>query len=277
MSKVILVLCDGLRYDTAIEMMGYMEHLVERQFSMRYMLNAELPTVSRPIYETIHTGTPVSVHGITSNWVVRPSKMPNIFSIARDHGKATGASAYYWFSELYNGCPYRQGMDRELDETNLSIQHGRFYTADSMPDEETFNMGLSVINKFQPDFMLIHPMGMDYLGHTYGYESNQYRNNAILIDTILATYIPEWQGLGYHILITSDHGMSKNNSHAGTLPEVRDVPLYIIQPQMASGSVREQRPNHLVIAPTILKLLSLPIPMTMVQTPLTDVNYNLEK
>lgn len=275
MSKVILVLCDGLRYDTAVEMMGYTEHLVESHLSTRYMLQGELPTVSRPMYETIHTGTPVSVHGVTSNWIVRSSTMPSIFSIAHNHTKVTGASAYYWFSELYNGCPYHQGVDREVDDPNLLIQHGRFYTADPMPDEETFNMGLTVISKYQPDFMLIHPMGMDYLGHTYGYESNQYRNNAILIDTILASNIPDWLAQGYQVIITSDHGMSKNNSHAGTLPEVRDVPLYVIQPGMKDGSVREQRPNHLIIAPTILKLMGLPIPNTMMQTPLADIHYNL--
>lgn len=78
MSKVILVLCDGLRYDTAREMMGYMEHLVESQQAHVFKELGEMPTISRPMYETIHTGVPVSEHGVTSNWVVRPSRMPNI-------------------------------------------------------------------------------------------------------------------------------------------------------------------------------------------------------
>ena len=267
MPKVVLVLCDGLRYDTAVEMMGYMEHLVEYHQAIRYQLQGELPTISRPMYETIHTGVPVTVHGITSNWVVRPSKMPNIFSIANENGRVTAASAYWWFSELYNGCPYSPGVDKEIDNPAFAIQHGRFYTSDAMPDEETFNTGQVLFNRHHPDYLLIHPMGMDYLGHTYGPESNQYRNNAILIDTFLATYLPGWLAEGYTVLVTADHGISKNNSHGGTLPETREVPLYFIQ----SGNVKINPINkplsHLVLAPTILKLMALPIPKTMTEIP----------
>ncbi len=276
MAKVILVLCDGLRNDTALEMMGYLEHMVETKQATRYCLLGELPTVSRPIYETVHTGTPVSQHGITSNLIIRPSRMPNIFSVARSKGKSTAAAAYYWISELYNGCPFTAPLDREVDQEDLPIQHGRFYTVDPMPDEETFLSAQTLLQKFNPDFLLIHPMGMDYLGHIQGPESNAYRNNAILIDTLLATLIPGWLEQGYSILITADHGISRNNSHAGTLPEVRDVPLYIFQPDRKGLGALSERPNHLSIAPTVLKILELPIPDTMKASPLPVASNKLD-
>ncbi len=272
MGKVILVLCDGLRDDTAREMMGFLEHMVETRQATRYRLLGELPTVSRPIYETVHTGTPVSQHGVTSNLVVRPSRMPNIFSEAHARGLVTAASAYHWISELYNGCPFRPTIDREVDNPDLPIQHGRFYTVDPMPDEETFLAGQTLLAKYMPDLHQIHPKGMDKIGHTHGPESNAYRNNAILIDTLLATGLPGWLDEGYHVFVTADHGISRNNSHAGTLPEVRDVPLYILSPDRAGSGSQAERPTHLCLAPTILQLMRVPVPASMKTPPLTILN-----
>ncbi len=262
-SKVILVLCDGLRYDTAVEVMGYLEHLVEHQNAKRYLVKGELPTISRPMYATIMTGTPVSTHGITSNWVVKQVETPSIFSVARENGKRTAASAYFWFSELFNGCPYVPSQDKECEDPAKNIQYGRFYTTDEMPDEETFNAGNILLNKYAPDFLLIHPMGMDTYGHKHGPESNEYRNNALLIDIILATCIPDWLEKGYTVMVTSDHGMSRNNSHNGTLPEARDVPLYIIPPSNCGKLTEHANPSMLCIAPTMLEIMGLPVPETM--------------
>ena len=136
--KVILVLSDGLRYDTAVESMGYLGHLVEARRASLYKVQGEMPSISRPMYETIHTGLPVSEHGIVSNLVVRRSSKPNIFSAAVDAGRTTAAAAYGWFSELYNRAPFDRIQDREVDDPSLLIQHGRFYIEDDYPDAELF-------------------------------------------------------------------------------------------------------------------------------------------
>jgi len=106
LNKVILVLSDALRYDAAVAGMGYLGHLVEAKRASLYKVVGELPSMSRPMYETVHTGVPVSEHGVVSNYVVRRSTMPNIFQLAVEAGKSTAAAAYYWFSELYNRAPY---------------------------------------------------------------------------------------------------------------------------------------------------------------------------
>ena len=53
MSKVILVLSDGLRYDTAVASMGYLGHLVEKKLASLYKVIGELPSMSRPMKEVI--------------------------------------------------------------------------------------------------------------------------------------------------------------------------------------------------------------------------------
>jgi predicted AlkP superfamily pyrophosphatase or phosphodiesterase len=268
LNKVILILSDALRYDAAVAGMGFLGHLVEARIASLYKVIGELPSMSRPMYETIHTGLPVYEHGVVSNIVVRRSTQPNIFESAVRAGKTTAAAAYYWFSELYNRAPYNHIDDREVDDDSLLIQHGRFYFKDEYPDFELFAAAGMLVHKFSPDYLLLHPMGMDYAGETYGSDSSQYRNQAILQDAGLATFIQEWMQLGYNILVTSDHGMNADKLHGGTTPDVREVPLFTLRPGVTGQGNTGEVLSMLQIAPTILRLLDVPIPETMKAIPI---------
>ncbi len=263
MAKVVLVICDGLRDDTAREQMGYLWHLVETRRATHYTMIAELPTMSRPLYETICTGTPVSVHGVTSNLVVRRSTMPNIFEQAVKKRRSTAAAAYFWFSELYLRAPYNFVTDRETEDPQALIQHGRFYAEDATPDGEVFATGAYLIHRFAPDFALIHPMGMDHMGETHGSDSPEYRNSAIFQDVILASLIPQWTQAGYTVLVTADHGITNDRMHGGTQPGNRRVPLYLIPSTGAGRGALTAQPSQLQLAPTLCRLLGVPIPPTM--------------
>ena len=199
MNKVILVLSDGLRYDTAVAGMGFLGHLVEAKLASLYKVTGELPSLSRPMYETIHTGLPVSEHGIVSNLVVRTSTKPNVFQCVCAAGRTTAAAAYCWFSELYNRSPFDPIEDREVDDKSLLIQHGRFYTQDEYPDIELFATAGMLVRRFKPDYLLVHPMGMDNAGETHGADSSEYRNHATRQDKWLAINLKEWMLSLIHI------------------------------------------------------------------------------
>jgi len=261
--KVILVVSDGMGYDAAVNGMGYLMHLVERKLASLYKVLVELPTLSRPMYETIHTGVPVSEHGIVSNGMVRRSKMPNIFELAVRAGKTTAAAAYYWFSDLYNRAPYDHIDDREVDDDSLLIQHGRFYTQDDYPDFELFATAGMLVRKYNPDYLLVHPSGMDYHGETFGSNTPEYRKTATRQDAYLSNLIPEWMEKGYTILFTGDHGVNADGTHGGTTPELRHVPLFLARPGIAGKGNNRETISMLQIAPTICDLLGLPIHETM--------------
>lgn len=263
MTKVILVLSDALRFDVAMTQMGFLGHLVESKKANLYKVIGELPSLSRPMYETVHTGLPVLEHGIYTNLVVRRSNRPNIFELAIQARKVTAAAAYSWFSELYNHAPYDRINDREVDDPSLLIQHGRFYSEDDFPDIELFATGAMLARRFEPDYLLIHPMGLDYTGEKYGADTSQYRAQARLQDIILASLIPEALERGYTILVTGDHGIDADGIHGGTTPEMREVPLFLIRPNLAGEGYSNLVPSQLSIAPTILSLLGLPIPESM--------------
>jgi predicted AlkP superfamily pyrophosphatase or phosphodiesterase len=262
-NKVILVLSDALRYDAAVAGMGFLGHLVETKQASLYKVIGELPSMSRPMYETVHTGLHVSEHGIFANYIERRSNKPNIFQAAVDAGKTTAAAAYFWFSELYNRTPYDRLEDREVDDDSLLIQHGRFYTEDEFPDIELFVTGGMLARRFNPDYLLIHPMGMDYKGETYGADSAEYRNQAILQDMYMSALIAEWIQVGYNILVTGDHGINADKLHGGTTPDVREVPLFLIQPGIPGDGDTGEVISQLQIAPSVCTLLGVEIPESM--------------
>ena len=269
MNKVILVLSDALRYDVAKNNMGFLGHLVETKQASLHKIVGELPSMSRPMYETIHTGMPSSEHGIVANSIVRLSAKPNVFQALKNAGKTTAAAAYYWYSELYNRAPYHPVDDKETDDERLNIQHGRFYTEDEYPDVELFASAAHLIRKFSPDYFLLHPMGMDYHGETFGADSKEYRNHAIYQDSKLAPLIMEWKERGYIVFVTGDHGINADGGHGGTAPEQRTVPFFVIQPSGRGRGETGEVISHLQIAPTILKLLNVPIPESMKYPPLS--------
>ncbi len=263
---VILIILDGLRFDVAQTSMGYLTHLVEIKKASLYKVKAELPTLSRPLYEVLLTGVPTSVSGITANEVVRLSDQESVFHLAVNHGLTTAAAAYSWFSELYNGSPFDPFTERQQHNIRQPIQHGLFYWSDDYPDSHLFADGEMLRLGCQPDFMLVHPMGIDYAGHCFGGESSEYRNRTIAMDSLLAQYVPRWQSAGYTVVITADHGMNADKNHGGPLPDVRETPLFCLGSGFEPGVHRDEL-SQLAIAPLLCNLLGITVSDAMADIP----------
>lgn len=255
MNKVILVVLDGLNFETARSRMGFMHNLVEMKKAQFYKVIASLPTMSRPLYETILTGTNSIEHGITNNNINRRSKEESIFSIATKKGLKTGAAAYHWVSELYNKSPFNYIEDRIQNNPTQNIQNGMFYYDDTYPDSHLFLDGEYIRKTYNPDFLLIHSMGIDDIGHKYSSESKEYRKKAIEVDTILSNLIPIWIEEDYHIIVTADHGMNKDHGHGGIEDDERLVPMWTIGESFVYNTCEQV--NQLIIAPTICKILGI--------------------
>ncbi len=254
-NSVILIIIDGLAAGTAQDCMGYLQALCEQGQASRYTLESELPSLSRPLYETLLTGTTPVESGVTHNRVVRLSNQSSVFSLAQQAGLITAAAAYHWFSELYNRAPYVAERDRFTNDAELPIQHGCFYHLDHYPDEHLLLDADWLLRKHDPDFMLIHPMNVDDAGHKFGLDSSQYRNAARRVDVYLSQHLPAWIAQGYQILITSDHGMNIDRSHGGSLPEERQVPLWVIGDAFTHNP--ESVPRQIEICGLVCTLLGL--------------------
>lgn len=226
--KVILVLLDGLNDQVSQDCMGFLSSLCTSNKGHSRTIESELPSLSRPLYECILTGKSPLESGIFNNKINRLSTQKSIFHYVKEQEKTSAAAAYYWISELYNRSPFIPSQDRSVIDQSLLIPYAHFYFEDHYPDSHLFLDGESLRTKYNPDFLFIHSMNIDDAGHKHGLDSTQYRNSARQADTLLSALIPQWIEENYLIFITSDHGMNKDHSHGGTLPEERQVPLYII-------------------------------------------------
>lgn len=235
-SKVILVIVDGLAWEVARTGMGYLLALCEAGSASLRRMECELPSLSRPLYECILTGVSPVESGIVHNDVRRLTNQMSIFHLAAAAGLVTAAAAYHWVSELYNRTPFEVGRDRFTSDAALPIQHGIFYHTDDYPDTYSLLDGEHLRRKHAPDFLLIHPMGVDDAGHRHGLDSMEYRNAVRHVDALLSSLMPAWLAEGHQVMVTGDHGMSNDFRHGGALPEERQVPLFLAGDRFRDGT-----------------------------------------
>lgn len=240
MSKVILVVLDGLRYDAARTCLGYLEGLVAAGRADVRKVTCELPAMSRPLYETILTGRAPVDHGIVSNGIQRRSRGDNLFARCRAAGRTTAAAAYHWVSELYVSTPFDPHRDRILLDGTGDINHGVFYWSDGYPDSHLFADAEWLIRARDPDFLLLHPMNVDDAGHKHGGASTGYRDAARIQGDLLARYLPGWLETGRQVIVMADHGMGDDGNHAGPVPTETDVPFYTVGFAVEPGRIIRQ-------------------------------------
>ena len=255
-NRLVCVVIDALKYETACSHMGFMQHLLEQNKVARFEVRGELPSMSRPMYETILTGLPAIEHGIVHNLVVRKSKEQSLFHLLKEQNRTSAAAAYYWVSELYQKAPFNPFTDRIQLDTEWPITDGIFYFEDHYPDSHVFADAQFLFHSKQPDFLYIHPMNVDDDGHKFTGNSVQYRNRVLAVDSLLSLQIPKWLEQGYDVIVTADHGMTDDGNHGGNSKEDRHVPLFIISNQVAPGQYDEVI-SQLQLAPLACRLLKI--------------------
>ena len=265
MNKTIFVLLDACQYEAGTRNLAYLEHLVEHGKCAKYKVKGELPSQSRPMYATLLTGMPVYEHGIVHNETRKTLEVPNLFSLCKEQGGVTAAAAFSWVSELFNQGPFQYERDYIQLNTGKQIDHGIYYWEDSYPDSHVIANGEFLQRQFDPDFLMVHTMFIDYIGHIYGAGSSQFENAVALAGNVLALPLKRWLEKGYNVVITADHGMNHMGIHGGNEDAQRDTPLYIFSPQVRCGRFEENRISQLNIAPLLCRLLDVPVPETMKQ------------
>jgi predicted AlkP superfamily pyrophosphatase or phosphodiesterase len=256
-NKTIFVLLDGCGFDVAECCLGYPEHLIEKKQGAKYRVIGELPSSSRPIYETLFTGLPPYLHGVVGNLHPFRSGKESVFDLCGKKGLITAAAAYYWMSELYVASPFNPARNRFSLESDSAIHHGIFYFEDHYPDSHVFSDAEFLRACYSPDLLLIHTMNGDETGHRFGYHSKEHHLAINRINEILAMAMPHWLNAGYQVVITADHGMNELGLHGGNTHLQRTVPLYLFSPKLKAGDFSKITLSQLTIAPLLCALLGI--------------------
>ena len=274
MTKTCLIIIDGLREDTARKCCDWLMGSVAKGDARLWTMQACLPTISAPLYETIHTWLAPADHGLMDNEGLRPCPYPNVFSALQSAGKTSGVVGHSYFHSLFAGSAFDPFDHVEVDDPHSPITHGRYYSMDGYDADNAVQPAevdlcgqlWGIARRHAPDYLLLHSSSCDTLGHTHTGLGAAYERQAGKVDKALAQLIPRLREAGYQVLITADHGMDEHGDHGGDAPSLVNVPFFAYDTAITvpEGQVLDQR----ALAPTILSLLGVAAPDTMKAAPL---------
>lgn len=274
MNKVCLIIIDGLRDDIARAACSYLMSAVAKGDARIWTMRACLPTMSAPLYETLHTGRAPAEHGLVDNEGLRPSSGPSVFSEVKTAGGQCGVVGHCYFHTLFGGTAFDPFAHVEINDPDAPVAYARYYSMDGYDADNSVQpaeidlcaQAWSIADRHAPEYLLLHSSSCDTLGHQHTGLGRGYVRQAEKVDAALAQLIPRLTARGYHVLVTADHGMDEAGNHGGDTACERHVPFLSFSDRLHAepDEILDQR----CVAPTILALLGISRPATMKTAPL---------
>lgn len=250
-SRVVIVVFDGLRVDRAAELPAF-GSLSRRGTSGT--MRVTLPSLSNPARAAIVTGAWPEVSGVTNNSDFARPPVQSLFSLARGRGMELSVFGSRFWPRAFGdstGDAFR-GPSRRPSSYGTADLIG--WQADAC-EEATASFAGSAAK-----LLVVGLVAGDEAGHTYGGDSEGYREVTAAVDDCLGRLV-NTVGEDATFVAVSDHGHIDRwgkGGHGGEEPEVIGAPF-----AMAGPGVRRSEPieSRIVdIAPTVSVLLGLPIP-----------------
>jgi predicted AlkP superfamily pyrophosphatase or phosphodiesterase len=216
-SKVVIILVDALRADTAYDarVMPFLNKM--RDESAWGIMHSQTPSYSEPGWTTLLTGAwPDISDGPAMNLDyanIYPFTQDNIFSAAHRIGLKTAISGYYWFEKLL---------------PTGSVDKG-FYTEgeDDQADQDVVAAAMPWLIDDGINLILIHIDQVDYAGHHQGGpQSNSWDEAATRADAMINSIVDELDLTQNTVLVLSDHGQIDSGGHGGQETVVLTEPYF---------------------------------------------------
>ncbi len=267
--RVVVVLIDGLRYDTSLnsKVMPYLNEL--RANGSSAIMHSHAPSYSEPGYSTILTGAwPEINDGPTLNLdyeEIPTFTQDDLFSAVHDKGFRTAISGYNWFEKL-------------VPQSAVSFS---YYTPgeDAEADNDVVEAATPFLQNSAIKLVLIHIDQVDYAGHHEGGPQSPNWNSAATRADNLLLFIANQIDLEKDTLVVfSDHGHIMAGGHGGQDPDILVEPFVIAGAGVKKGVQTEI--NMVDIAPTLVALLGARIPASsqgIVRSDLVDLSESVTK
>ena len=241
--RVLLILVDGMRPDVLTDVPVAQSIIKQSAYTMK--AKTVFPSVTLPCHMSLFHSVDPSRHGITTN-VYTPQVRP-INGLCEVLAMNNKKSAFF-----YNWEELRD-LSRPNSLTFSYFCKGRTIGYDVANDIIT-DAASKYLGENYTDFAFLYLGNTDYVGHKYGWMSNEYMeaidkswNN---INTIINS-LPD----DYAVIITADHG-GHDMYHGTDMPEDMTIPVIIRGGGFNAGEKLENV-NIKDIAPTVASLLDI--------------------
>ena len=247
--SVVVVLADGLRYDTSLDskIMPYLNQL--RIAGASAEMHSRPPSFSQPGYSALLTGAWPDINdGPILNWTyadIPTLTQDNIYSDAHKAGYLTAFSGSNWFEKLIP----QEAVTRS------------FYTTgeDQLADREVLNSALPWLRSGMYQLMMIHLDQVDYAGHHEGGPVGaQGQAAASRVDALIQEIAMTMDLTKDTLLIVSDHGHINQGGHGGQDAITLLEPFVMVGKSVMPGKYSDIQ--MVDVAPTIAVLLGTSVP-----------------
>ena len=171
-------------------------------------------------------------------------------------------------TEKYPHVTYFFSGGREepfVNEERILCPSPRVATYDLSPEMSAATLTeqlLPLLEKKRFDFVCLNYANPDMVGHTGDFEAT--KRACACVDRCASKVVASAQRVGYTTIITSDHGNAEHMFDKKGLPHTshttHPVPFILLQ---SNAQMILQKGTLIDLAPTILQLMSLPIPQEM--------------
>jgi len=258
--SVVVVLIDGLRYDTSTssDVMPYLNEL--RSEGAHALMHSRPPSYSQSGYATLLTSAWPELHDaplINVDYNDIPTfTQDDIFSAAQRAGLSTAISSHIWFEKLI--------PQNSLDDC--------YYTSleDRIADRRVTDSALPWLGDGRFQLVLLHLDQVDYAGHHEGgpvdprWNEAATRSDQLLEEIALAMDLTQDT-----LVIVSDHGHLDHGNHGGQDSVTLLEPFIMVGKGIVPGKYGDVQ--MVDVAPTIAALLGTNIPASSQGKPLVEM------
>ncbi len=248
-NRVVIVLIDGLRYDTSlnIDLMPFLGEL--RKHGSSALMHSQAPSFSESGYSTILTGAWPEINdgpALNLDYEEIPTfTQDNLYTAVHQAGMKTAISGYYWFEKL-------------IPQSDVDFS---YYTPgeDAAADNDVVTAAIPYLQNTQNRLVLVHIDQVDYAGHHLGgAQSDGWNTAAKTADNLLMQVVNEIDLETDTVIVMSDHGHIDAGGHGGQDAVVLMEP-FVIAGMGAKIGVQTDI-NMVDVAPTIAALLGVRLP-----------------
>uniref|UniRef100_T1K8C0 GPI ethanolamine phosphate transferase 2 C-terminal domain-containing protein n=1 Tax=Tetranychus urticae TaxID=32264 RepID=T1K8C0_TETUR len=257
--KLVFVLIDALRADfISVQSMPFVSELLNNNTAIRFTSTAATPTVTMPRLKALLAGIRPNFLDIIRNLNAGSFNEDNFISKAKEAGRRI----------IFYGDDTWMKMFSKETFIKFNLTYSFFATDYTEVDTNvTDNMRPELNQLEQWDFMILHYLGLDHIGHSFGAKSHLLPQKLHEMDYVIESIYEKVsaQNEPYLILVTGDHGMTDDGNHGGSSsPEINTGLLFIhtgLLSKMTWANNVLQSVQQVDITATISLLFGLSIPI----------------
>ncbi len=244
-SQVVLVVIDGLRLDTSLQMPNL--NLLRQQAAYA-ALTADPPSNALTAWTTIVSGAGPEINDAPTfdpslEWI-SPIAVDHLFAAANRAGLRCGVAGSQRWEKI---------IPPKLLYTRFFVDAGN-----AVADEQVIDNALVFLQEFQPNLLLVHLQQMDEAGQMYGAASDEYRQAAARCDEHVGSLVENMNLRRSVLLVVSSHGHLDAGGHGGDEVVLLNTPFVMTGENVLPGEYGEVK--QIDIAPIIAALLGTPMP-----------------